>query len=191
MRETARTSFVATVVAVAVVAGAFALWQLKVLVALLLLAVVIASAMRPGVEWLHKRRIPRPPASRCTTSVSRGDRRAPVARGPPRARSDQQSAWRRRHPDIGRGRRPAVKHSTGIKHEILLGLQHRLARLPQGTDLIHPAVTYGRTALEVFIGIFFTFAVAAYWIFEKERAQGLFVTSPSGRTGSGSSTRGI
>ena len=58
--DTARKSFVATLVAVAVVASAFALWQLRALVALLLLAVIIASAMRPGVEWLHERRIPRP-----------------------------------------------------------------------------------------------------------------------------------
>jgi predicted PurR-regulated permease PerM len=40
-----------------------------------------------------------------------------------------------------------------------------------GTDLIHPAVTYGRTALEVLVAIFFTFTIAAYWIFDKERAQ--------------------
>ena len=65
----------------------------------------------------------------------------------------------------------AAKHSHGIKHEILVGLQHRLERLPQGTGLIHPAVTYGRQALEILVGIFFTFAVAAYWIFEKEKAQ--------------------
>src|SRR5436190_10065199 len=59
MGETARKSFVATIVALAVVVGAFALWQLKVLVALILLAIVIASAMRPGVEWLHRKRVPR------------------------------------------------------------------------------------------------------------------------------------
>jgi predicted PurR-regulated permease PerM len=69
----------------------------------------------------------------------------------------------------------AAKKSHGIKHEILLGIQHRLERLPRGANLIHPAVTYGRTALEVLVAIFFTFAVAAYWIFEKERAQGLII----------------
>src|SRR5581483_11270758 len=59
VRETAQKSFVATSVAVAVVAVALALWHLKVLVALLLLALVISSAMRPGVEWMHRHRIPR------------------------------------------------------------------------------------------------------------------------------------
>jgi len=59
MADVARKSFVATLVAVAVVAGALAIWHLKVLVALLLLAVIIASAMRPGVDWLNARHVPR------------------------------------------------------------------------------------------------------------------------------------
>jgi predicted PurR-regulated permease PerM len=59
MGDVARKSFVATLVAVAVVAGALAFWHLKVLVALLLLGVIIASAMRPGVDWLKARHIPR------------------------------------------------------------------------------------------------------------------------------------
>jgi predicted PurR-regulated permease PerM len=60
MGDVARKSFIATVVAVAVVAGAFALWHLKVLVALLLLSIIISSAMRPGIEWLNRYRVPRP-----------------------------------------------------------------------------------------------------------------------------------
>jgi predicted PurR-regulated permease PerM len=183
MRETARTSFIATVVAVAVVAGAFALWQLKVLVALLLLAVVIASAMRPGVEWLHKRRIPRPAGVALHYLGFLGAIGLLLWLVVPRALDQISKALGGGIPTSAADVAPAVKHSTGIKHEILLGLQHRLARLPHGTDLIHPAVTYGRTALEVFIGIFFTFAVAAYWIFEKERAQGLFVTLAQRKNG--------
>ena len=62
MSDVARKSFVATLVAVAVIAGALAIWHLKVLVALLLLAVIIASAMRPGVDWLQ--RTPRPARAR-------------------------------------------------------------------------------------------------------------------------------
>src|SRR5205085_2763226 len=59
MGETARKSFVATSVAVAVVAGALALWHLKVLIALLLVAFTLAAAMRPGVERLQTWRVPR------------------------------------------------------------------------------------------------------------------------------------
>src|SRR5436305_11754620 len=58
----------------------------------------------------------------------------------------------------------AAKHSTGVKHEILTALQKRLAHLPKRSDLAGPAVGVGRKAFEVVIGIFFTFAAAAYWI---------------------------
>jgi predicted PurR-regulated permease PerM len=34
----------------------------------------------------------------------------------------------------------------------------------------HASVTVTKTAFEVLVGIFFTFAVAAYWIFERDRA---------------------
>lgn len=43
-----------------VAAGAFALWQLSTLVLLLLAAVVIASAVEPGVQFFMKKRFPRP-----------------------------------------------------------------------------------------------------------------------------------
>ena len=60
MSDVARKSFVATVVAVAVVAGAFALWHLKVLVALLLLAVDDRVGDAPGHRVAATaRRVPR------------------------------------------------------------------------------------------------------------------------------------
>src|SRR5438477_1437487 len=60
MGMTARRAFVATLVAVAVIAGALALWELRLLIALLLYGLAIAAAMRPGVDWLAVRRVPRP-----------------------------------------------------------------------------------------------------------------------------------
>ena len=174
MRETAQKSFVATSVAVAVVAVALALWHLKVLVALLLLALVISSAMRPGVEWMHRHRIPR------GFGVTFHYAGFLIAIGlllwliVPRA-LDQVEAALGTLPTSTADVAEAARKSHGIKHDILLGIQHRLERLPRGSGLIHPAVTYGRTALEVLVGIFFTFAVAAYWIFEKEKAQALIL----------------
>src|SRR5262245_28142778 len=55
----ARVTFVRAVVVVAVVVGALALWKLKLLVALLFAACILAAAMRPGVEALARRRVPR------------------------------------------------------------------------------------------------------------------------------------
>jgi len=175
MSETARRSFIATLVAVAVIAGALALWHLKVLVALLLLALVISSAMRPGVEFLHRHRIPRA----LGVAIHYVAFLAVIAfllwLIVPRALDQVESAVGT-IPTSAQDVAKAAKQSHGIKHEILVGLQHRLERLPQGTGLIHPAVTYGRQALEILVGVFFTFAVAAYWIFEKERAQTLILS---------------
>ena len=66
----------------------------------------------------------------------------------------------------------SAKHRRGIKHTILVGIQKRLKKLPSGTSLVHPALTVTKTAFEVLVGIFFVFAVAAYWIFERDRAIG-------------------
>ncbi len=170
MGETARKSFVATTVAVTVVVSALALWHLRVIVALLLLALIIAAAMRPGIEWLHRRRVPR------GVGVAVHYVGLVAAIGlmlwliVPRALDQIEQALGTlptSASDVAR----AARGTHGIKHEILVAIQHRLERLPRGAGLIHPAVQYGRTALEVVVGIFFTFAVAAYWVFEKERAQ--------------------
>jgi predicted PurR-regulated permease PerM len=175
MGDTARKSFVAATVTVAVVAMALALWHLKVLVALLLLAVIIASAMRPGVEWLHERRVPRGIGVAVHYLAFLLVIAFLLWLIVPRALDQIESALGT-IPTSADDVAQAARHSHGIKHEILVGLQHRLQRLPQGTGLIHPAYTYGRQALEILVGIFFTFAVAAYWIFEKERAQCLILS---------------
>ena len=57
--ETARRVFLITVVVGSVVVGALVLWKLRLLLALLFIAITIASAMRPGVEALARRRVPR------------------------------------------------------------------------------------------------------------------------------------
>ena len=49
---TARKTATATLVAVAIVVAALALWKLRVVIALFFLGIMIASAMRPSVEWL-------------------------------------------------------------------------------------------------------------------------------------------
>src|SRR4029450_10693443 len=65
-----------------------------------------------------------------------------------------------------------AKHSTGIKHEFFAGLQKRLKKLPSAGSIVHRTVTIGTKAVEALVGIFFVFATAAYWIFERERAMG-------------------
>ena len=55
----ARRAALTTLVVLGIVVAALALWKIRLVIALLFSAVIIAAAMRPGVEWLHRRRIPR------------------------------------------------------------------------------------------------------------------------------------
>ena len=64
----------------------------------------------------------------------------------------------------------AANNSTGVKHEILVAVQKRLQHLPSASKLVRPSLQVGVKAFEVLIGVFFVFASAAYWIFERDRA---------------------
>jgi predicted PurR-regulated permease PerM len=66
--------------------------------------------------------------------------------------------------------RTQTANSKGIKHEILAAVQKRIDKLPTASKLVHPALEIGKRAFEVLIGIFFTLAAAAYWVFERDRA---------------------
>ncbi|MGZ4393507.1 MAG: AI-2E family transporter [Gaiellaceae bacterium] len=174
-RATARRALIATTVAVAVVVGALALWQLKLVIALLFLAMVIAAAMRPGVEALRRRRIPR--------GVGVGIHYLGLLSlvalflwfAVPHALTQVEAAVGS-VPTSSAQLKQATNHSTGIKHEFLLAIEKRLKRLPSGASLVHPALTVTTKAFEALIGVFFVFASAAYWIFERDRAVDL-VTS--------------
>ena len=58
LSDTARRAAVWTLVVLGIGAFAIAVWRLRLVVALLFLAFVIAAAMRPGVESLQRRRVP-------------------------------------------------------------------------------------------------------------------------------------
>ena len=163
MGATARRAAIVTLVAGGIVVVALALWKIKVVIALLFLGFIIASAMRPSVEWLHKRRVPRGVGVLIHYLVLVGLVALVLWIFVPRAITQVQQAVST--PAL---HRQAV-HSTGIKHEILSGIEKRLKRLPSGSKLVHPAIEVTKTAFEVIVGIFFAFATGAYWIFERDR----------------------
>jgi predicted PurR-regulated permease PerM len=168
-------AFVTTAVAVAVVAGALALWHLRLLVFLLFLGFTLAAAMRPGVEWLSRRRVPRVAGVVLHLAALAAAIALVLWLAVPPA-INQVSDAIGSVPTSTADLQNAANHSSGIKHELLVALQKRLKELPSGTGLIHPAVTVTRTALEVLVAIFFTLATAAYWIFERERAEDLVLS---------------
>ncbi|TMJ96122.1 MAG: AI-2E family transporter, partial [Actinobacteria bacterium] len=156
MRETARRTFIAALVVVAVVAGALALWQLRILIALLFLAFIVAAAMRPTVDMLYYLVLVGIVALFLWLLVPRAVDQIQQALGTiPTSRSELQTA---------------ASHWHGIKHQILIELQRRLQKLPSGTSVLHPAVTVTTKVFEVLIAIVFTLAAAAYWIFERDHA---------------------
>jgi predicted PurR-regulated permease PerM len=66
--------------------------------------------------------------------------------------------------------RQEASESQGVKHDVLIGLARRLEALPSREELLEPGLEITRHAVELVVGMFFVFASAAYWIFERDRA---------------------
>ncbi len=167
MRETARRAFIAAIVIGGVIVIALALWKVRILIALLFMAFIIAAAMRPGIEWLRRHGVPRGAG----IGLHYLGLAALVAVMSwlvvPRALDEVRQAL----PDGDLD--DAADESTGFRRQILLAVQERLEDFRAGTELIDPAVEVTVLTFEIFIGIFFVLASAAYWIFERDRAVNL------------------
>jgi len=157
----ARRALIATAVAVGVVALALALWKLRLIVTLVFVAITWAAAMRPGVDWLRRHGIPRALGVLIHYLALLGLIALFLAFVVPQLVHEIQAAL------TTSGSSPP-KH-TGVKQQILDGLQRRLGHLPSVGKLVHPALNAGEEALKVLVGVFFTFATAAYWVFERDR----------------------
>jgi len=172
MKETAKRAALATLVVGAIVVLALALWKLRIVVALLFLAFIIAAAMRPAVESLARRGVPRPAGIALHYLAFAGLIAALLWVVVPRA-IDQIDRAVGDLPQTRSDLDQEARESTGIRHDILVGVQRRLEDLPSGESLVDPAVEVTLTVFEVALGIFFTLACAAYWIFERDRAENL------------------
>ena len=163
----ARKAFAATTVVIAVVVGALALWKLRAVLALLFMAVTVAAAMRPGVEWLAARRIPRPVGVLLHYLALLGLLALFLSFVVPHLISQVEAAL---------ASTKGHHHTGGVKGQILDAIQRRLQHLPSAGKLLHPALSIGMTAFKIVIGIFFTFASAAYWLFERDQAVDLLAS---------------
>jgi predicted PurR-regulated permease PerM len=177
MRETARRAFIGAIVFVGVVAAALALWKLKVLIALLFLAFIIAAAMRPGVDRLRRRGIPRGAGIIIHYVAFAAVVGLLLWQAVPQAIEQiRESLPGGNIPTTGEEVHTACQRATGVKEDILCAIERRLDDLPSGSELVSPALEATQLTFEIFVGIFFVLASAAYWIFERDRAVGL-VTS--------------
>ena len=175
MRDFARKVAVGTLIVIALVAVALALWELKILIALVFLGFIIAAAMRPGVDRMRAWGIPRAAGVLAHYAVLTALLGLMLWVAVPRALDQVQEALGPIPTSAGEAK-AAARRTTGIRHELLVALQKRLERLPSGGEVLDPAIQITTTAFEIVVAIFFVFATAAYWIFERNRAVALVVT---------------
>jgi predicted PurR-regulated permease PerM len=177
MQETAKRVALGTLIVVAIVATALALWKLKLVLALVFLGFILAAAMRPGIDALNRRGVPRSVALLLHYLALAGLVTLFLWIVVPRAVDQVQSA-------LGGSTQAEIHReateSEGIKHELLTAVDKRLRELPKAGDLFRPAVEVTIRAFEILLGILFVLATAAYWIFERDRAVD-FVASLLGR----------
>jgi predicted PurR-regulated permease PerM len=173
--STAKRAAVATLVVGGVVVVALALWKIRILVALLFLAFIVAAAMRPGVERLARHHVPRGVGIGLHYVALFAFIAGVLWLAVPRA-TDQVSRAVESLPSTPEELEAEANASSGWRRDVLEGLQQRLEELPSANELVDPALEAGLIGVEIAVGIFFVLASAAYWIFERDRAVNL-VTS--------------
>jgi predicted PurR-regulated permease PerM len=130
----ARKTFVITLVAVLTVAGAIALWKLRLVVALLFLSFMIASAMHPGVENMVRYRIPRLVGVLAHYAALFGLLGFVLWFVIPNLLAEVEHAIGN-VPQTRAELKNAAAHSTGIKHDVLIALQKQLKNAPTFNNL--------------------------------------------------------
>jgi predicted PurR-regulated permease PerM len=158
--STARRALIATAVAVGVVVLALAIWKLRLIVTLVFVAITWSAAMRPGVEWLVRHRVPRAAGVLLHYLVLVGLVAVFLSFVVPHLISETQTALQNAS--------TVQAHPTSIKDRIFNDIHRRLAHVPATSALLHPAISAGEQALKVLVGIFFVLATAAYWVFERD-----------------------
>src|SRR5687767_13023029 len=159
MAETAKRAALATLVVGGLVVLALALWKIRLLVALLFFAFILAAAMRPAIEALRRRGVPRGVGIAIHYvgffAVIAGLLWLVV----PRA-TDQVTNALGGLPSSSEELEAEASQSTGVRRQILEGVQQRLEELPSAGELVDPALEIGFLGFEILIGIFFVFASA-------------------------------
>jgi predicted PurR-regulated permease PerM len=161
--DVTRTAAKATAAAVVVVAIAFGLWKVRSIIIILLLALTFAAAIRPGVEWLTRRRVPESVAILVFFVGALGTLGLFFWLAVPPALHQLGQALSQ--PENG----VAVQGSTGFRHDALVWVDRELRQLPHGSNLLHPIASYGKKATDAVVGVLFTLAATWYWISERDR----------------------
>lgn len=154
MRIAARAAIGVIVVA----AVTFGLWQVRDVVILLILSLSIAAAVRPGVDFLKRYRVPEVLAIGTFLLAGVGSVVLFFWFAIPPAIHQLSDALSQ--PTVG---------GTGLRHNVLTWLEREVHRLPSGASAIHPIATYGKEATKIIAAVFFLLAATWYWIADAER----------------------
>ena len=147
----------ATAAALGVIGLAYALWQVRSVLILLLLALTFAASIRPGVDWLVARHVPQSLAILLHFLVMGAAIALFITLAVPPALHQIADA-------LG----PSQVHAPGARERVLTWLQQHLHELPTGAQLVHPVATYGHRAGEAVVAVFFTLAATWYSVSERE-----------------------
>ena len=173
MKATAERVALSTLIVIAIVVLTLALWKLKLVLALIFLAFILAASLRPGIERLGRAGVPRGLGLAIHYLAIAGVLTLTLWFVVPRAVDQVQNA-------LGGSTQAEIHReaaqSKGLKHDVLTAIDKRLREVPKASQLLHPAVEVTLKVFEVLLGVFFVLATAAYWIFERDRAVD-FVTS--------------
>ena len=169
MAETAKRAAVATLVILGIVVLALALWRLRLVIALLFFAFVLAAAMRPTVDALARNGLPRVGGILLHYAALVGIVVGFLWAVVPRAIDQVEQAVPETRSELSE----EAEGSTGWRHDLLVDLRDRLEELPTADRLLDPAVEVTLTVFEIALGIFFVLASAAFWIYERDRAEEL------------------
>src|SRR5262245_25448934 len=155
-RSVVRISATAAAAAAAVAVLGLGLWAVREIVILLLLSLTFAAAIRPGVEWMQRHRLPQPVAI-LSFFLLVG---AIVVL----------FFWAAVPPAVHQIDQALHGHETsGIRHDVLTWLQRNLDQLPAGREVLKPIASYGQRATHAIVVIFFTLAATWYWVSERDR----------------------
>src|SRR6187401_1041153 len=129
-RDFAGRVAMATLVVLGILAIVAVVWVGRLIVALLFFAIVIASAIRPSVEAMKRRRVPRGAGVLLHYGLFFGLIALGLWLVIPAAIDQVQSAL-----GPSNGLREEAQQATGVKHDILAALDRRLRDLPAGDEL--------------------------------------------------------
>ena len=160
----------ASAVTLGIAALAFGLWRVRDVLILLLLALTLAAAIRPGVEWLRRHHVPESIAILIHFVVVGGLIVLFIWLAVPPALHQIGHAL-----NLNAIAGTSTGHTTGVRARVLTWLQHHLHELPTGTQLIHPIASYGKKAGTAVVAIFFTLAATWYCVTERDQMIELLV----------------